>query len=89
MTQIKNKTFVYGGGGLFIFIGLFICLYVGIDCCLYHGVIDIINGFNFKPWNASKIALGIIKVLCTGVVNLIGIFIFIIPGWAATIEGVK
>lgn len=49
--------------------GIALALYLGLYVCLYGGIVQGINGVTSNPISATDIALGIVRVCCTGLVG--------------------
>ena len=66
--------------GLFLIIlGVVAGLFVGGYVCFYGGIVQVIDGIK-AGWQASEIALGILRFVCTGVAGVISAMVLVIPG---------
>ncbi len=66
-------------GIILIVLGIVVGLYVGLYFCLYGGIVQIINGIK-DSLSAGPIAIGVVRVLCTGVAGWVSALLLIIPG---------
>ena len=69
-------------GLILIIIGILGGLFVGIWLCLIGGIVQVIGGItNPEGIQASAIAIGIARIVCTGLAGWLTAILAIIPGW--------
>ena len=67
-------------GIILIILGTGLAVFVGLYLCLFGGVVQIVNGIK-DSWDAIQIAIGVVRVLCTGVAAGISITFLCVPGF--------
>jgi len=67
--------------GIFLIIaGVFLGLYVGIWVCFIGGIVQIIEQIRAEHLVAMKVAIGLAKIVCAGLLGWLSALIFVVPG---------
>lgn len=67
-------------GILLVIAGIAFGAYVGIWLCLIGGIVQIIDSAKLTPVDALGVALGIARVLCTGLAGTLTAVVAVLPG---------
>lgn len=73
-------------GVILILLGIIVAGFVALYLCLYGGIVQVIGGIK-ADWAVGQIAIGIVRVVCTGVAGSLSFMLFFIPGWAMLNDG--
>jgi len=73
------KTFI---GGIMIVSGIALGLYVGVYLCFIGGIIDVITEIRAEDLSAYNTAIGIAKVVFSGLIGTLAGYCLLIPGYA-------
>jgi len=73
-------------GASLIILGAGLAVFVGLYLCLFGGIVQIVNGIK-DSWDAVQIAIGCIRLLCTGVAASASITFLCVPGWYILTKG--
>ena len=67
-------------GFAMVMVGLFFGLYVGAYLCLFGGIVQVVQSITAVEVDAIGVAMGIVRVLITGVAGWFSAAILIFPG---------
>ena len=73
-------------GMILIILGVGLAVFVALYLCLFGGIVQIVNGIK-DSWDAVQIAIGVVRVLCTGVAGGLSITFICVPGWYFLTKG--
>lgn len=76
---MKNSVII---GVVMIVIGAILGLYVGVWLCFIGGIVDVITEVRAEHLSAVGIAIGIAKVLFSGLAGWLSACLLIVPGYA-------
>lgn len=71
-------------GILLMIAGVAFGVYVGLWLCFVGGVVQIVDAVQAHPVSGMDIAIGIVRVLCTGVAGVGTAVVAVFPGFALT-----
>lgn len=70
-------------GLVLILLGVALGLYAGIWWALIGGFVAVIDQIKLGAnLDALTLALGIVRILCTGLITMVSSMMLVIPGWA-------
>lgn len=67
-------------GFLLITVGIFLGFYLGGWICLVGGIVEVFNEIRAESPVPLKLAIGIAKIMCFGLVGVVSFWIFALPG---------
>lgn len=73
-------------GMILIILGVGLAVFVALYLCLFGGIVQIVSGIK-DSWNATQIAIGVIRVLCTSLAGGLSITFVCVPGWYLLTKG--
>ena len=68
-------------GVLLIIVGIAVGLYVGLWVMFAGGIIQIVTALQAPIAQASEIAVGILKIICAGIVGSVCGTVVVVPGF--------
>ena len=67
-------------GLILVALGIAMGAFLGLYICLYGGIMQVVDGIK-ASFDASQIAMGIVRILITSIVGWVSALILILPGW--------